>query len=140
MRPGALVSVIMPCFNAGRMLRPALASVFGQSYANLELIFVDNNSSDESLATAREMAASAGRPVTITACAEQGVNHARNHGYALARGDYIQWMDADDAMAPDKIAMQVAALEAAGGDIAYGDWTSMRFDAVRAPAARPRTL
>src|SRR5436305_13151606 len=109
MQAEPLVSVIMPCFNAGRMLRPALASVFGQTYANLELIFVDNNSTDGSLATAREMAASAGRPATITACATQGVNHARNHGYALARGDYLQWIDADDAMPPDKIALQIAA-------------------------------
>lgn len=136
-----LVSVIMPCFNAGAMLRPALASVIGQTHPNLEIIFVDNNSTDGSLATARQIAANQSRRVEIVTCAQQGVNHARNLGYSLARGAFIQWMDADDEIAPDKIALQVAAMQAdATIDIAYGDWAECRMRAGRAPEFRPHRL
>jgi glycosyltransferase involved in cell wall biosynthesis len=122
-----LVSVIMPCFNAGPMLRPALNSVVEQSYGNIEIVFVDNNSTDGSAETARAMLAAAGRPFTMTQCAAQGVNNARNWGYGTASGEYIQWLDADDTLDRDKIALQVAALERdTRDDIAYGDWTSRR--------------
>ncbi len=124
----AQVSVIMPCFNAGARLRPALASVLAQTWANLEVIFVDNNSTDGSLAVAREVAAGAGRAFRIATCPAQGVNHSRNHGYGLASGDFIQWLDADDEIAPDKIALQMAALESRSeADIAYGDWIEQRY-------------
>ncbi|MDB5422787.1 MAG: putative glycosyl transferase [Phenylobacterium sp.] len=124
----ALVSVIMPCFNAGARLRPALESALGQTWPDLEIIFVDNNSSDGSLEAARQVLAGAGRPFQTATCPAQGVNHARNHGYGLATGDFIQWLDADDELAADKIALQVAALEARpDADIAYGDWIEQRF-------------
>jgi thioesterase domain-containing protein/GT2 family glycosyltransferase len=124
---GPLVSVIMPCYNAGRMLEPALWSVFSQTYPNLELIFVDNNSTDGSAERARTIAADHGRPFHFIQCEAQGANHAREAGYRLARGDYIQWMDADDALGLQKIALQVAALEQdRNAAIAYCDWMSSR--------------
>lgn len=123
-----LVSVVMPCFNAGRMLRPALASVLQQTWPAIEVIFVDNNSTDDSAAVAREMLAASDRPFTLTACPVQGANNARNHGYTLVTGDYIQWMDADDALDRDKIERQVAVLQAnPRDDIAYGDWSAHRI-------------
>ena len=136
-----LVSVIMPCFNAGPMLRPALASVLKQTHPNVELIFVDNNSTDASLATARRMAEGQSLRFEIVTCPQQGVNHARNLGFGLARGDYVQWLDADDEIAPDKIALQVAAMEADPGiDIAYGDWAESRMRPGRPPDFRPHVL
>jgi len=123
-----LVSVIIPCFNAGRMLRPALTSVLQQTYPATEVIFVDNNSTDDSAHIARTMLAASPRPFIATECPAQGANHARNHGYTFARGEYIQWLDADDAMNRDKIERQVAALETdATADIAYGDWSGHRI-------------
>jgi glycosyltransferase involved in cell wall biosynthesis len=122
-----LVSVVMPCFNAGRMLRSALRSVIAQTHSDLEIIFVDNNSRDGSLDVARAVAMETDRPVTITRCEAQGANHARNWGYGLANGDYIQWLDADDTLHPDKIGLQVAALERdRSSAIAYGDWSIHR--------------
>jgi hypothetical protein len=119
----------MPCFNAGRMLRPALASVLEQTYPALEVIFVDNNSTDGSTNTARTMLTASHRPSIVTQCPAQGANHARNHGYSFASGEYIQWMDADDAMDRDKVERQVTALEAGtGADIAYGDWSGYRIE------------
>jgi hypothetical protein len=139
--PPPLVSIIMPCFNAGAMLRPALNSALGQTYRNIELIFVDNNSTDASLSVARAAAAETPRPMQVTLCPEQGVNHARNLGYGLAKGDFIQWLDADDELAPDKIALQVAAMQADPAvDIAYGDWADCRLEAGKAPAFRAYEL
>lgn len=80
----------MPCFNAGRMLRAALASVLAQTHPNLQVIFIDNNSTDGSLEIAREIATGSARPFTVTSCQAQGVNHARNRGYGFVRGDYVQ--------------------------------------------------
>lgn len=140
-QPRPLVSVIMPCFNAGPMLRPALDSVIRQTWPNLEIIFVDNNSTDASLALAKEIAATGERPMRVVQCLEQGVNHARNLGFTLARGEFIQWMDADDELAPDKVARQVAAmLEEPSIDIAYGDWLEVRVTPGRADRSRAHVL
>jgi glycosyltransferase involved in cell wall biosynthesis len=130
-----LVSVVVPCLNAGPMLRPAMLSVIEQSYPNIEIIFVDNNSTDGSLEVAEQLAQSQARPILVTRCAAQGANNARNWGFGLARGEFIQWMDADDRLDPDKIALQVAALERnSADDIAYGDWTANRIE-----PGKPRT-
>jgi glycosyltransferase involved in cell wall biosynthesis len=123
----SLVSVIMPCRNAERMLRPALWSVFSQTYPNIELIFVDNNSTDGSADLASSMAAGTTLPVRFLECKEAGVNNARNLGYAHARGDYIQWLDADDALGLQKLEHQVRALEKdRSADFAYCDWMASR--------------
>ena len=122
-----LVSIVIPCCNAGRMLVPALRSALAQTYPNLEIVFVDNNSTDGSGTRAREVAAQSPRPVTVLDCAAQGANHARNFGYAQISGDYVQWFDADDLLEPDKIERQVAFLERNKSvDIAYCDWTLRR--------------
>jgi Glycosyl transferase family 2 len=123
-----LVSVVMPCRNAGRMLRPALQSVIDQTHPALHIVFVDNASTDGSAAVAREVLAAGNRPFELTECATPGANRARNHGYQFVRGDYVQWMDADDGMDRDKIALQVAALDTnPRDDIAYGDWSAHRI-------------
>jgi hypothetical protein len=125
-----LVSVVMPCCNAGPMLRPALLSVINQTHANLEIVFVDNNSTDGSDAAAEAIGSQSSRPFRLLRCTTQGVNHARNRGYGAVNGDYVQWMDADDLLDADKIARQVAALEQRRDvDIAYCDWTERRVPA-----------
>ena len=118
-----LVSVIMPCRNAGPLLDAALHSVIGQTWPNLEIIFVDNNSSDGSEARARKIVATGARPFRCETCTTQGSNHARIHGYGFARGDYIQWLDADDELGPDKLEYEIAVLEQdRQASIAYCDW------------------
>lgn len=117
------VSIIIPCYNPGEMFERCLNSCFEQTYPNIEIIIVDNNSTDDSIAIARKLAANNSRRVIFTSCHSQGQNHAFNHGFTLATGDYIQWLDADDSLMPNKIALQVAALEQNPNfDIAYGDW------------------
>jgi glycosyltransferase involved in cell wall biosynthesis len=115
--------------------------VIEQTHPNIEIIFVDNNSTDGSLAIAQEIAQTNTRTFHITTCAAPGANNARNWGYGLAQGEFIQWMDADDQLAPDKIALQVSALQRhPADDIAYGDWTECRIETGKPPSERRRNL
>jgi glycosyltransferase involved in cell wall biosynthesis len=126
--PAPLVSVIMPCLDAGRMLHPAIESVVEQTYPAIEIIFVDNGSRDSSLTIAKDWASKTDRPFRIIEVKEPGCNRARNFGYGLASGEYIQWMDADDHMHPEKIARQVEVLQRQEElDAVYGDWILRRF-------------
>ena len=118
-----LVSIIIPCYNPGEMFERCLNSCFEQTYPNIEIIIVDNNSTDGSIAIARKLAANTSRRVIFTKCHERGQNNAFNHGFTLATGDYMQWVDAEDSLKTNKIALQVAALEQNPNfDIAHGDW------------------
>lgn len=119
----SLVSVLVPCFNGEQMLGQCLRSVAEQTHRPIELIFVDNNSTDDSCQIVRDFAKHADFPVQILSCAEQGQMHALNHGYRHAQGQFIQWLDHDDALHPRKLAAQVAMLdESPHIDIAYGNW------------------
>ena len=118
-----LVSIIIPCYNAASRLETCLLSCDRQSHSNLEILVIDNNSTDNSLAIARRFAQQSARSVQVMQCSQQGACWARNAGFAEARGDYIQWLDADDTLDVEKITFQVAALEKQSKfDIACGDW------------------
>jgi glycosyltransferase involved in cell wall biosynthesis len=114
----SLVSVVIPCYNAGRWLREAIDSCLAQTYSTLEIIVVDDGSTDDSLSIAR----SYGRDVVIMTGLNKGESGARNKGFSRARGEFIQFMDADDYLLRDKIERQVTYLETEGGDVVYGDW------------------
>ncbi len=132
-----LVSVIIPCRDGAASLPRTLDSLARQTHPAIELVFVDNNSTDASVAIARGFVAPNIVRRIVTSCAAPGVNHARNHGYAQATGAFIQWLDADDELEPEKIARQVAALaDAAGADIAHGDWVERRTEPGRPPWLR----
>jgi len=121
-----LVSIIVPCYNAGPWLAATLASVQAQTWPHTEVIVVDDGSSDDSLAIARRHE---GPAVRLVAQANAGAAAARNAGLRLARGDFIQFLDADDLLAPDKIARQMEVLAAApAGCIAAGPWGRFEHD------------
>jgi len=118
-----LVSIIIPCFNPGRMLETCLSSCFLQTHPNIEIILVDNNSTDDSVGFAQSLGKEQRHQLRVAHCEQQGHTLARNFGLDLARGQYIQWLDADDALSPNKIERQVIALEAdPDSDIAHCDW------------------
>ena len=118
-----LVSIIIPCYNAAPRLEACLNSCLQQSYPKLEIVVVDNNSTDQTPEIAERFAAIAPDTFRLVRCQRQGANQARNAGFAQAQGDYIQWLDADDELDSQKLAIQVAALEQNQNyDIAYGDW------------------
>jgi hypothetical protein len=105
------------------MIERCLHSCFQQVYPNIEIIIVDNNSTDRTMEIARQLANTTSYRVLLSNCYQQGANYARNYGFTQAKGDYIQWLDADDELTPNKIAMQVCVLEKERNyDIAYGDW------------------
>ena len=121
--PQPLVSIIIPCLNCERTLDSTLSSCFAQTWPALEIIVVDNGSTDGSLAKAHSLARSAPLALTVLRCPERGANRARQAGFQAAGGTYIRWLDADDQLAPDVTERQVRALAADSRyDIAYCDW------------------
>jgi len=123
-----LVSILIPCHNAGPWLEEALASALGQTWPRVEIIVVDDGSRDDSLAIARRHEA---RGVTVLAQANRGASAARNAAAAASRGDWFQFLDADDLLAPDKIELQMKRAALAGENAALGaEWS--RF--TRSPA------
>ena len=112
-----LVSVVVPVYNAERYLGEALQSVLDQQQALLELIVVDDGSSDGS----RQVAARLGSAARCVEQAHAGAAAARNHGARLASGNYLAFLDADDQFTPGKLAAQLHALQADRGlDMVFG--------------------
>ena len=103
-----LVSILIPAYNSEAWIADTLQSAIGQSWQRKEIIVVDDGSSDRTAEVARRFA-SAG--VAVVSVQNQGAAAARNHALKLSQGDYIQWLDADDLLAPDKIERQLAALK-----------------------------
>jgi len=102
-----LVSVVIPNYNYSRYLEKCLDSILSQSYSNLEVILVDDGSTDDSLEVAKKFREK------ITLCSQQnkGVNAARNLGIQKSSGAYIALCDSDDYWAPNKIEMQVEMIK-----------------------------
>lgn len=105
-----LVSVIVPCYNQGRFVGEALASVFGQTYARVEVILVDDGSTDDLQAALKPFAGR--RSLRVIRQENRGLAAARNRGLAEAQGSLLQFLDADDWLDPEKLARQVAVLAA----------------------------
>jgi len=116
-----LVSVIMPCYNAERFLREALESALLQTYPHTEIIVIDDGSTDR---TAEIIRAYANR-VTAEFGPNRGASATRNRGTALAHGEFIQYLDADDVLPSDAIEHRIAALRKSGADVAYSDWEKL---------------
>jgi glycosyltransferase involved in cell wall biosynthesis len=113
-----LVSIIIPCYNAERWLSHAILSCLEQTYRPIEIIVIDDGSTDGSL----DIIKSYDKALTWETGPNRGGNAARNRGFALSKGEYIQFLDADDYLLPEKIERQVRFLEETGADVVYGDW------------------
>ena len=106
-----LVSILIPAFNAERWVGEAIESGLAQTWPNKEIIIVDDGSTDNTLSIARIFA---GASVSVVDQTNQGAACARNEAYSRSQGDYIQWLDADDVLAPDKISQQLELLQREG--------------------------
>lgn len=102
-----LVSILVPAFNAEKWIADALASATGQTWPRKEVIVVDDGSTDRTLAIANSFRS---RDVKIVTQPHQNAAAARNNALSHSHGDYIQWLDADDLLAPDKVEQQMLAL------------------------------
>ncbi len=108
LNPTTSVSVIIPTFNRARVLEKAIDSVLSQGHDNLELIVVDDGSTD----TTPDLLAAYGRKITWICQKNQGVSAARNTGIRASSGALIAFLDSDDYWLPDKLAVQTAFLKA----------------------------
>jgi glycosyltransferase involved in cell wall biosynthesis len=109
----SLVSVLIPCFNSKRWLGHCLRSILDQTWTNTEVIIVDDGSTDDSLNFARSFES---KRIKVITQENQGATAARNRAYAEAQGEFIQFMDADDLLSPDKIEAQMELLQASPSD------------------------
>jgi glycosyltransferase involved in cell wall biosynthesis len=95
-----LVSILIPAYNAERWIAETIRSALGQTWPNKEIIVVDDGSADQTLRIARQFEPERVRVVTQP---NQGAAAARNMAFSLSQGNYIQWLDADDLLSPDKV-------------------------------------
>jgi len=125
-----LVSIIIPCHNAAPWLAETLESALAQTWPEKEIILVDDGSTDESPSIARQFAACGIRCLVQP---NRGASTARNRGIRESRGEFLQFLDADDLLSPEKIERQVRLLGAAGaGYLASCAWG--RFSGAAAAA------
>lgn len=103
------VSVVIPCYNAAPFLRETLDSAINQTYPPLEILVIDDGSTDDSAAIAESF----GPPVRVIRQPNQGESVARNRGIDEAQGDWVAFLDADDVWKPEKTEKQVTAIKSA---------------------------
>ncbi|BAZ03596.1 glycosyltransferase family 2 protein [Calothrix sp. NIES-3974] len=115
-----LVSILIPCYNAENWLVQTLESALNQTWKNIEIILVDDGSTDNSLAIAKRFDS---HYVKVISQTNQGASAARNRAFSESQGDFIQYLDADDLLAADKIERQIHLLSSTASDfIASGEW------------------
>ncbi|MGA8151674.1 MAG: glycosyltransferase [Terriglobales bacterium] len=106
-----LVSILIPAFNAQEWIADTLRSAMTQTWKSKEIIVVDDGSTDETFRIAKQFES---EYVHVVTQGQQGAAAARNKAFSQSQGDYIQWLDADDLLAPDKVALQVAEAQQCG--------------------------
>ena len=144
------VSVIIPAFNAAAHLGEALHSVLAQSVRPSQVIVVDDGSSDDTSAVGHAF----GAPVEVLRIEHGGIGAARNAGLAVATGDFIALLDADDLWEPRKLELQLGALERDPGlagifcgvtqfvssELSEAERTKLTVDAASMPGFLPSAL
>lgn len=132
-----LVSILITAYNAEPWIAETLATATSQTYPDVQVIVVDDGSTDATLDIAREFSSSM---VTVIAQENAGACAARNRAFGASQGELIQYLDADDLLAPDKIERQVERLATEpAGTVASGPW--VRFhDVPPPPGERPARL
>ncbi len=119
------VSVLMACYNAERFVGAALESVFAQTFADFELIVVDDGSSDRS---AQIIESSADDRLKVLRQANKGAAAARNAAFPHSTGDYVLFLDADDLIGPRHLEAMAARVSEAPGSVALSPWDRFRTD------------
>lgn len=122
-----LVSIIIPVYNKAAFIRDTLDSALAQTYPNTEIILVDDGSSDGSLKILEKYTEDFPEKIRLFAQKNAGVSPATNKGINMAKGDYIQFLDADDLLSPNKIENQIKLLAGHSlGAISICEWVTFR--------------
>jgi glycosyltransferase involved in cell wall biosynthesis len=117
----SLISVVIPCYNSAKWLPQTLASVLAQTFQNIEIIAIDDGSTDNTLDIFRSF----GNKVKFESGPNKGVSAARNIGTKLAAGEFIQYLDADDILLPTALEQKFNVLEQHDADVAYSNWQKL---------------
>jgi len=133
----ALISVVMPCYNAEPYLAKAVGSALRQSYGNVELIVVDDGSTDASADLEATLAQQHVGRLTLLHARRVGPYPARNLGLQHARGEFIAFLDADDWWEPTTLEKLHAALVGADADLAYCGWQNIGEGVISEPYVPP---
>lgn len=105
-----LVSVIIPLYNAANFIESCLISIKNQTYTNLQVIIVNDGSTDDSISIVKNTIVNDSRFIIVNQ-ENKGCSAAKNKGLQYAKGDFIQYLDADDILSENKIELQVLALD-----------------------------
>jgi glycosyltransferase involved in cell wall biosynthesis len=126
-----LVSILIPAYNAERWIGDTIRSAIAQTWPKKEIIVVDDGSADRTLAVARKFESD---NVRVATQPNQGAAAARNKAFSLSHGDYIQWLDADDLLSPNKVAqqMQAAAQSKDKRTLVSSAWAYFRYRPAKA--------
>lgn len=131
-----LVSIIIPAFNAEKTIAATLQNALKQSWPCVEIIVVDDGSSDRTLEIAKGFESDR---LFMHRQPNSGAAAARNKGLSRSKGAFIQFLDADDLLDPGKIALQMACLQEEPGCVATGSWGRFKDDPEEAAFVRQQS-
>ncbi len=132
-----IVSVVIPAYRSGGLLREAVESVMAQTLRDFEIILVDNNADEETKKEISQILRDFPQNVRVLHEATQGNSSARNRGIRASRGKYVALLDDDDKMYPDRLESQVAmARDHPDATIIYGLMDVIPFDGSRIVISR----
>lgn len=130
-----LVSVVMPCYNTERYVAAAITSVLSQTHADLELLLVDDASTDATSDILSDLARTDERVSVARMSVNGGAARARNHALARATGDFVAFLDSDDLWLPHKLERQLAFARIVGAPLTYTSYYKIESDEVQDWAA-----
>jgi CDP-glycerol glycerophosphotransferase (TagB/SpsB family) len=134
-----LISVVVPFYNNAALLGDCLASIAAQTYRNLQVVMVDDGSTDGSAAIARDQAVADPR-FELVSQDNRGPGAARNRGVAVASGEFLAFVDADDLLPPDAYATMLAVLERTGSDFVSGGVLRLSADGLGRSGLHSRAI
>lgn len=118
-----MISIIIPCYNSETFVTRALDSVLKQTYKDWEIILVNNNSTDGTQAVLDAFKAKHPEKVRVFNETKKGAPAARNKGLQEAKGEWVQFLDADDEILPEKLSGQIALATKEGASIVTSPYT-----------------
>lgn len=104
------VSIIIPCYNVQEYVEECVISAFNQTYKNIEVICIDNNSSDNTWGVLQKIKVKF-PDLILSKESKPGATAARNKGVGISKGEWLQFLDADDLLLPDKITHQIQLID-----------------------------
>lgn len=134
-----MISVIVPVYNTGIFLSKCIQSILDQTYSNIEIICINDGSTDNSLEILNEFASKDKRIIVISQ-ENSGVSSARNRGLEIATGDYVTFVDSDDSLAPNMYSVLTELIQKYDADIAHCGYKRVREDGTSFDVKGTKTL